>query len=169
MLKPPSILFALSKVHGWFIAPNGKGCLSGRSHCCRCVEINFSEVWGISGVFKGEFGEKTKGAHVRGSLRHPIWSILERTWGTYDRGPQVSEKLNYVKLDKTSPNVVVSLMGRFKGEEGERIFLAFVNRTGTSDLIIIWWVEILSAVLVREGNAKEVGPYFCDEDGYVLS
>ena len=47
--------------------------------------------------------------------------------------------------------------------------LRLSNRTGRSDLRIILWVEILSAVLVQEVKAKEVGSDFYDEDCYVYS
>ena len=65
-------------------------------------------------------------------------------------GRELVKIVNDGKLDTANSHGVVLLMGRFKGEEGERnVLLALANRTVISDLIIVLWVEILSAVLVR--------------------
>ena len=69
----------------------------------------------------------------------------------------------------TSPHVVVCLMGRFKGETGERnVLLPFASVT-TSGIKIRWWIEQLVQVLVLEGRSEgNPGPAFCDKEGFVL-
>ena len=66
------------------------------------------------------------------------------------------------------PHVVVPLMGRFKGETGERnVLLAFAN-VSDSGIHIRKWVEWLVVVLRHEGKHRVVGPAICDEEGFVL-
>ena len=68
------------------------------------------------------------------------------------------------------PHVVACLMGRFKGETGERnVVLPFASVTA-SDIKIRWWFEQLVKTLSEEGrDSGSPGPAFCDRDGYVLS
>lgn len=64
-------------------------------------------------------------------------------------------------------HVIVPLLGRFKGETGEKYhLLALVNRT-FSGLRVRWWVEQLVLVLAEQGQMN--GPTFCDEQGNVAS
>lgn len=66
------------------------------------------------------------------------------------------------------PHVVVPLMGRFKGETGERnVLLALASKT-KSGLEIRKWIERLVWVLKREGREEYVGPAICRPDGVVL-
>ena len=68
------------------------------------------------------------------------------------------------------PHVVACLMGRFKGETGERnVILPFASVTA-SGIKIRWWFEELTKILMSEGrDTGEPGPAFCDRNGYVLS
>jgi hypothetical protein len=68
-------------------------------------------------------------------------------------------------------HVVIPLMGRFKGETGERNVLRFLVRTTQSGIMVGKWVGRLVRVLSVEGRSKceEPGPAFCDERGFVLS
>jgi hypothetical protein len=70
------------------------------------------------------------------------------------------------------PHIVVPMMGRFKGETGERnILRVLVNRTA-SGIEVRKWVEWVIEVLKQErgqNTHRKVGPAFCDEKGEVLS
>ena len=66
-------------------------------------------------------------------------------------------------------HIVVPLMGRFKGEAGERnLLLVFANVTN-SGLQVRKWVELLIALLMTENQQNIVGPAICDKRGIVLS
>jgi hypothetical protein len=67
--------------------------------------------------------------------------------------------------------VVIPMMGRFKGETGERNVLRVLARTTQSGIQVGKWVERLSRVLIAEGRDKldQPGPAFCDSEGQVLS
>jgi hypothetical protein len=70
------------------------------------------------------------------------------------------------------PHVVVPLMGRFKGETGERNVLRVLVRSTKSGIHIGRWVDRLVRLLESEGrdNVSEPGPAsFCDERGFVLA
>ena len=66
--------------------------------------------------------------------------------------------------------VTIPLMGRVKGELGERnILLPLVNRT-KSGIQNCLWVERLVKVLTHEKRHRgEPGPALCDEEGFVLA
>ena len=66
--------------------------------------------------------------------------------------------------------VTIPLMGRVKGEVGERnILLPLVNRT-KSGIQNRLWVERLVKILTHEKRHRgEPGPALCDEEGYVLA
>lgn len=72
-------------------------------------------------------------------------------------------------LNDKNGHVVVPLMGRFKGETGERNMLIVLANVSRSGLNIRKWVDRLSALLVWEEKAAEVGPAICDNDGTVYS
>ena len=66
-------------------------------------------------------------------------------------------------------HVVIPLMGRFKGETGERnLILVLVNVTD-SGLEIRKWVDRLTALLAFEQRNLVIGPAICDSQGAVLS
>lgn len=67
--------------------------------------------------------------------------------------------------------VIVPMMGRFKGETGERNMLRALVQTTRSGIRINYWVENLVALLKDERRDRdhEPGPAFCDERGYALS
>jgi hypothetical protein len=67
-------------------------------------------------------------------------------------------------------HVVVPLMGRFKGETGERNVLCLLASVTKSGIDIRRWVERLVFILMEEGrNVGEPGPALCDKDGFVLT
>jgi hypothetical protein len=67
--------------------------------------------------------------------------------------------------------IVVPMMGRFKGETGERNVLRVLVKITSSGIDIGKWVARLVRVLKAEGrnDCKVPGPAFCDEQGQVLS
>lgn len=69
------------------------------------------------------------------------------------------------------PHVVIPLMGRFKGETGERnVIRVLVERT-KSGLEIRKWIGRLVTLLIKENpqNVNQAGPAFCDQNGVMLS
>jgi hypothetical protein len=74
-------------------------------------------------------------------------------------------------VNDKKPHVVIPLMGRFKGETGERnVIRVLVDRT-RSGLEVRRWVTRLIHVLKKEGRGQtsRPGPAFCDEQGTVLA
>ena len=71
------------------------------------------------------------------------------------------------KLNVTSPHVVVPLLGRFKGETGERSHLLILANTTSSGLQLRTWVERMVGLLERTGQTN-VGPAICDKEGELL-
>jgi hypothetical protein len=73
--------------------------------------------------------------------------------------------------DHSPPYVIVPLMGRFKGETGERNVLRPLVNITKSGIKVRRWIERLVSMLVREGrdDVSKPGPAFCDEKGFVLA
>jgi hypothetical protein len=69
------------------------------------------------------------------------------------------------------PHVVIPLMGRFKGETGERNVIRVLVEKTKSGIPVRKWVDWLIAILREDTSqiGKEVGPAFCDQKGFVLS
>lgn len=81
---------------------------------------------------------------------------------------ELSKLIFQGKNHKSHPHVVIPLMGRFKGETGERnVLLAFAN-ISKSGIEIRTWVERLVVILRNESKHQKVGPAICDKEGFVL-
>ena len=65
--------------------------------------------------------------------------------------------------------VVVPLMGRFKGETGERNMIIVLANKSQNGLEIRKWIDYLSALLMAENRQSKVGPAICDAKGVVCS
>lgn len=93
-----------------------------------------------------------------GALRGHEVSYMERS--------ELVRKRNSGALaEKSKRHVVVPLMGRFKGEDGERnLMLVFANTSG-SGLAIGRWISQLSELLLQERKHLKIGPALCHEDG----
>lgn len=70
-----------------------------------------------------------------------------------------------VNMDKSKEHIVVPLMGRFKGELGERNLMLVFARTSRSGLSIGRWISQLSDILLQEKKHIGMGPALCHEDG----
>jgi hypothetical protein len=70
------------------------------------------------------------------------------------------------KLDAQDPHVVAPLLGRLKGEDGERYHMLLLASQTASGLKVRHWLEQL--VLMRERQGRFHGPAFCDDDGEVV-
>ena len=64
-------------------------------------------------------------------------------------------------------HVVVSLVGKFKGEEGDRMHVLCLANITSSGIRIRNWLERVAGILQQEGLTR--GPAFCDKEGYMLS
>ena len=69
--------------------------------------------------------------------------------------------------DSNERHVVISLMGRFKGEDGDRMHVVALANVTRSGIRIRWWLEKVAALLREEGLSR--CPAFCDQEGYMLS
>jgi hypothetical protein len=69
------------------------------------------------------------------------------------------------KYDVDEPHVVAPLLGRLKGEDGERYHMLLMASETASGLKVRQWLERL--VMLRERQGKYHGPAFCDEAGEV--
>jgi hypothetical protein len=69
------------------------------------------------------------------------------------------------------PHVIIPLMGRFKGETGERNVLRVLVLETQSGIQIGKWVRRLVALLEQEQRTdlNHPGPAFCDTQGFVLA
>ena len=67
------------------------------------------------------------------------------------------------KHDLLQPHVVAPLLGRFKGETGERYHLVALPNVTKTGIEIRRWLE--AVVVAREAEDRSQGPAFCDEKG----
>ena len=82
---------------------------------------------------------------------------------------ELCKRIGDGKIHRTAPHVLVPLMGRFKGENGERnVLLALTSETDNGKIPIRRWVERLAATLIHEGKHRSVGPALCSQTGYVI-
>lgn len=82
-----------------------------------------------------------------------------------ERSELVRRRNMGVTSDKALEHIVVPLMGRFKGEHGERNLMLVMARISRSGLAIGRWISQLSDLLLQEGKHIGVGPALCHEDG----
>ena len=69
--------------------------------------------------------------------------------------------------ERQEPYVIVSVMGRFKGEDRYHMhLLSLINVTQSVTRIRVW-LERLVALL--KAKLRTNCPAFCDEEGYMLS
>jgi hypothetical protein len=80
---------------------------------------------------------------------------------------RLGDNIGVGKHDPRAGHVLVSLLGRFKGEEGDRMHVFPLANVTRSGIRIRLWLERLARVLRVEGKTN--CPAFCDEDGYQLS
>jgi hypothetical protein len=71
------------------------------------------------------------------------------------------------KHDLEDPHVAAPLLGRLKGEDGERYHMLLMASETASGLKIRHWLEQL--VLMRERQGRFHGPAFCDDSGEVAT
>jgi hypothetical protein len=69
------------------------------------------------------------------------------------------------KYDANNPHVVAPLLGRLKGEDGERYHMLLVASETASGLQIREWLKRLVALRERQGRYH--GPAFCNDNGEV--
>jgi hypothetical protein len=70
------------------------------------------------------------------------------------------------KHDPTDPHVAAPLLGRLKGEDGERYHMLLMASTTASGLKVREWLERL--VLMRERQGLFNRPAFCNQNGEVI-
>ena len=69
--------------------------------------------------------------------------------------------------DKDHPHVVITLLGRFKNEWGERWHIMLAAAKTASGLEVRKWLEMFLVVMLSEGRYE--GPAICEEDGTVMA
>jgi len=82
---------------------------------------------------------------------------------------ELCKRIGDGRTHRTASHVLIPLMGRFKGENGERnVLLALTSVTDNGGIPIRRWVERLAATLMHEGKHRSVGPALCNQSGYVI-
>ena len=71
------------------------------------------------------------------------------------------------KHDRREPHVLVAVMGRFKGEDGNILYIFPLVNVTLSGIRICMWLYMLVTLLKEEGKTN--CPVFCDMEGYMLS
>ena len=69
--------------------------------------------------------------------------------------------------DMKHPHIVVTLLGRFKNEWGERWHVMLAAAKTSSGLEVRKWLEMFLIVMLEEG--KHEGPAICEQDGTVMA
>ena len=86
--------------------------------------------------------------------------------GFWVDGDALMKHINLGRNDSKTPHVVVSLLGFFKAEGGERLHVfSIANRTSSGVRVRIWLERV---VHILKSEKKEGCPAFCDQDGYML-
>ena len=65
----------------------------------------------------------------------------------------------------TTPHIIITLLGEFKGELGYKYHLMSLASTTTSGIELRWWIENL--IRIREEEGCITGPAFGHEDSSV--
>ncbi len=65
----------------------------------------------------------------------------------------------------TTPHIIITLLGEFKGELGYKYHLMSIASTITSGIELRWWIETL--IRIREEEGCITGPAFGHKDGSV--
>ena len=81
-------------------------------------------------------------------------------------GDRLQKHIGLGKYECPIPHVCVALLGRFKGESGDRMQVFPLANTTASGVPIRWWLEKVVEVLKNENLSN--CPAFCDEKGYLL-
>ena len=82
---------------------------------------------------------------------------------------ELVKRITEGKHHSIHPHVIFPMMGRFKGETGERNLIFCLASRSASGIPIRKWIERLARLLRTEGRHKEAGPAFCDQEGFVIS
>jgi hypothetical protein len=65
----------------------------------------------------------------------------------------------------TTPHIIITLLGEFKGELGYKYHLMSLASTTTSGIELRWWIETL--ISIREEEGCITGPAFGHKEGSV--
>ena len=87
----------------------------------------------------------------------------EGLWVDADR---LCENIRVGKRDSRCPHILIPLLGRFKGEEGDRMHVIPIANQTRSGINVRLWLERLVSLLKQEGKTN--CPAFCDRDSYLL-
>ena len=82
---------------------------------------------------------------------------------------ELVQRISEGKRHVSHPHVLFPMMGRFKGETGERNLIFCLANVSNSGIPNRRWLERLARLLKLEGRHKDAGPAFCDAEGFVLS
>ena len=88
----------------------------------------------------------------------------EGLWVDADR---LCRHIGMGKYDQRAPHVLISLLGRFKSEDGDRMHVFPLANTTRSGIRIRIWLERLVKLLRDEG--KSSCPAFCDKNSFQLT
>ena len=82
-------------------------------------------------------------------------------------GDRLVSHIKLGKHERPTPHVCVTLLGKFKGESGDKMQVFPLANVTKSGVKIRWWLEQVANIL-RVEDLKDC-PAFCDEKGFLLS
>ena len=82
---------------------------------------------------------------------------------------ELVQKIMEGKHHVSHPHHLFPMMGRFKGETGERNLIFCLANVSHSGIPNRRWLERLAQLLKLEGRHRSAGPAFCDAEGFVLN
>ena len=104
---------------------------------------------------------------VAGYIATTYTYSLRGNEGFWVDGDALCQNINVGRNAMPIPHVVVTLLGFFKAETGERMHVFSLANITNSGIRVRIWLERVARILNEEG--KRECPAFCDEDGYSLS
>ena len=82
-------------------------------------------------------------------------------------GDRLVSGLQVGKYAQDIPHIVISLLGKFKGEDGDRMHVLPLANVTKSGIRIRKWLERVARIYREEGRSDS--PAFCDKEGYMLT
>ena len=125
---------------------------------------------------EAEYGETTNGSErkreliICGSAFVVLFSAALRGGEVLlGEASELVRRIMEGKRHANHPHVIFPMMGRFKGETGERNLIFCLANSSNSGIQNRRWLERLARLLRLESRHKEAGPAFCDQEGFVIS
>ena len=114
-----------------------------------------------------EFERKRELTMAAGYMAVTLGYSLRGNEGFWVDRRRLREGLDVGRIVSTDPHVIVCLLGKFKGEDGDRMHLIALANVSRSGIRYRTWLERVARILKEEEKLE--GPAFCDKEGFMLS